>query len=34
MLPTLAQVLEWLFWGFFMGVGWALGTWLVSKVLK
>jgi hypothetical protein len=28
------DVVNWLAWGFFMGIGWAVGTWLIAKVLK
>jgi len=28
------EPLTWLVWGFCMGVGWAIGSWLVAKVLR
>jgi len=30
--PTAA--LLWLFAGFFVGIGWASGNWIVSKILR
>jgi hypothetical protein len=31
---SLHAILIWLAWGFFMGIGWSVGAWLVSKALK
>ena len=35
MVPALSLyvILVWSLWGFFMGMGWAVGTWLIGKVL-
>jgi hypothetical protein len=30
---TIYVVLVWLLWGFFMAIGWALGTWIMGQVL-
>jgi hypothetical protein len=30
---TIYAVLVWLLWGFFMAIGWALGTWVMDQVL-
>jgi hypothetical protein len=30
---TLHAILLWLVWGFFMGIGWTTGSWLVSRLL-
>ena len=30
----LMQILDWLLWGFFMGIGWAVAGWLMGKVLR
>lgn len=27
-------IISWLAWGFFMGVGWTVGSWLVSRILR
>ena len=27
-------ILIWFVWGFFMGLGWTLAAWLLSKVLR
>lgn len=32
--PVLNAMLVWLIWGFVMSIGWALGGWLMSKVLR
>lgn len=36
MVPTLSAgtILIWLAWGFFMGVGWSVGSWTVNKLLS
>lgn len=26
-------IVMWLAWGFFMGIGWSVGSWLVGKIL-
>lgn len=31
---SLASILVWTLFGFFVGVGWALGNWLVSKIVR
>lgn len=31
---SLLGILTWLLWGFFMGIGWTVGAWLISKVLR
>lgn len=31
---SLYGILVWLLWGFFMGIGWTVGAWLISKVLR
>jgi hypothetical protein len=28
---TIYAILVWFLWGFFMAIGWALGTWVVIK---
>jgi hypothetical protein len=30
---TLYVVLVWFLWGFFMGLGWAIGTWIAGQLL-
>jgi hypothetical protein len=30
---TLYVVLVWFLWGFFMALGWAVGTWIASQLL-
>jgi hypothetical protein len=30
---TIYVVLVWLLWGFFMAIGWALGTWIMGQIL-
>jgi hypothetical protein len=30
---TIYAVLVWLLWGFFMAIGWALGTWVMDQIL-
>jgi hypothetical protein len=34
MTISLAQIMFWFAWGFFMGAGWAIATWILSKILK
>ena len=29
---TLYVVLVWFLWGFFMALGWALGTWVMARL--
>lgn len=29
-----AQALTWFAWGFFMGMGWSLGSWLISLATR
>jgi len=31
---TGTQIIEWLAWGFFMGLGWSVATWLVNMLLS
>lgn len=31
---TLTALIVWFVWGFFMALGWTLGSWLMSKVLQ
>lgn len=31
---TLYVVLVWFLWGLFMGLGWAVGTWLAGLLFK
>lgn len=33
MTVSLASILVWLVWGFFMGLGWTFAAWLLGKVL-
>ena len=35
MVPVISAnaLLVWLVWGFFMAIGWALGTWVVARLL-
>jgi hypothetical protein len=28
------QVLDWFAWGFFMSIGWVLGSWLTNMALS
>lgn len=28
---TLIGILVWMLWGFFMGIGWTVGSWLINK---
>ena len=30
---TIYVVLVWLLWGFFMAIGWVLGTWIMNQIL-
>ena len=30
---TLNTLFVWFLWGFFMGIGWAIGTWVINKLL-
>ena len=30
---TLDSILVWTDWGFFMGIGWTIGSWLITKLL-
>jgi hypothetical protein len=30
---TIYVVLVWFLWGFFMAIGWALGTWIMGQIL-
>jgi len=30
---TLMGILIWFLWGFFMGIGWTLGAWLITRLL-
>jgi hypothetical protein len=30
---TIYVVLVWFLWGFFMGLGWALGTWIAGQLI-
>lgn len=34
MAITLNSILVWFVWGFFMGAGWTIAAWLLSKVLR
>ena len=34
MNQIMAQIGEWLAWGFFMGLGWTVGCWAINKVLR
>lgn len=27
------QIVGWIAWGFFMSIGWAVGSWLMGKML-
>ncbi len=29
---SLEQIFEWFVWGFFMSMGWVLGTWLMGWI--
>jgi hypothetical protein len=31
---TIYVVLVWILWGFFMAIGWVLGTWIVNQILN
>jgi len=31
---TVYVVLVWLLWGFFMAIGWGLGTWIMTQILS
>lgn len=31
---TLIGIFIWFCWGFFMGAGWTIAAWLLSKVLR
>lgn len=31
---SLIGILIWFLWGFFMGAGWTIGAWLVTKFLR
>ncbi len=31
---TLYAVLVWFLWGFFMALGWVLGTWIMGQVVS
>jgi hypothetical protein len=31
---TIYVVLVWFLWGFFMALGWALGTWIAGQLLE
>jgi hypothetical protein len=35
MVPVISAnaLLVWFVWGFFMAIGWALGTWVVARLL-
>lgn len=35
MVPVISAnaLLVWFVWGFFMALGWALGTWLIERLL-
>ena len=28
------SIITWLLWGFFMGLGWTVASWLLGKVLR
>jgi hypothetical protein len=30
---TIYVVLVWFLWGFFMAIGWVLGTWITNQIL-
>jgi hypothetical protein len=30
---TIYVVLVWILWGFFMAIGWVLGTWIMNQIL-
>lgn len=30
---TVYALLTWFLWGFFMALGWALGTWIMNRLL-
>lgn len=34
MTITPNALLVWFVWGFFMGLGWTLGSWLMSRLLS
>lgn len=34
MTLSLTQILIWFLWGLFMGAGWTIAAWLLSKVLR
>ncbi len=31
---SLIQILEWFLWGFFMGAGWFVSSWLMGKLFS
>ena len=31
---TIYAVLVWFLWGLFMGLGWALGTWIMGQLFR
>ena len=31
---TIYAVLVWFLWGLFMGLGWALGTWIMGQLFE
>lgn len=33
MTISLIQILVWFLWGFFMGMGWTIGAWLINRLL-
>lgn len=33
MTLSLWMLLIWFVWGFFMGIGWTVGTWLVTRLI-
>lgn len=30
---TIYAVLVWFLWGFFMAIGWVLGTWIINQII-
>lgn len=31
---TLTSIAVWFVWGFFMALGWTLGSWIMSRILS